>query len=138
LLVTMIVGRLFFIISLWWYILVFVFWLVITAIGSFNMSWNFHLSAINSHPTSSSKKIAITFDDGPNPDFTPVVLKLLEDYNAKATFFCIGKHAKKYPELLNSITTQGHLIGNHSYTHNYFIDFKDSESWIEEIRKTDI
>lgn len=101
------------------------------------MSWKLFLKAFTSKPHIKTKKIAITFDDGPNPDYTPKVLQLLSDYNAKASFFCIGKHVKKYPELLRQIHAEGHDIGNHSYTHSTTIDFKSTEGWLGELKKTD-
>lgn len=124
-------------VSFWWYVLLFLafFWVIL--IGSFSMSWDFFLIAITSNHNISEKKIAITFDDGPNSKFTSKVLQLLKDYDAKATFFCIGKHVKKYPELLKSITSEGHDIGNHSYSHSKMIDFKSTEEWLTELKQTD-
>lgn len=72
--------------------------------------------------TSSGKKIALTFDDGPNPPVTPSLLDLLERYSARATFFLIGKFVRKCPELTREISARGHLLGNHTYTHpNLFL-----------------
>ena len=64
-----------------------------------------------------SKTIYLTFDDGPTPEVTDWVLKTLEKYNAKATFFCIGKNVVENPELVKSIVQKGHTIGNHTYSH---------------------
>lgn len=64
-----------------------------------------------------SKKIYLTFDDGPIPEVTPWVLEQLANYNAKATFFCIGDNVKKHPEVYNSIISEGHAIGNHTEHH---------------------
>lgn len=64
-----------------------------------------------------SKEIFLTFDDGPIPEITPWVLKQLKEYNAKATFFCIGENIKKYPNIFKSIISNGHHIGNHTYNH---------------------
>lgn len=64
------------------------------------------------------KVVALTFDDGPNPDATPEVLNLLQKYEARATFFVLGMYAEKYPELIKSIQYQGHEIGSHGYSHN--------------------
>lgn len=124
-------------ISIWWYVLLFLssFWLLL--IGSFSMSWGFFCNAFTSNSNITAKKIAITFDDGPNQKFTPKVLQLLKDYDAKATFFCIGKHVKKYPELLKQIAADGHNIGNHSYSHSTTIDFKSTEAWLQELKDTD-
>jgi peptidoglycan/xylan/chitin deacetylase (PgdA/CDA1 family) len=67
--------------------------------------------------TSSSRKIALTFDDGPNPAVTPRLLELFDRYSARATFFLIGKFARACPQLVREISARGHLIGNHSDTH---------------------
>src|ERR1700681_3160824 len=67
--------------------------------------------------TASSQKIALTFDDGPNPAVTPRLLELFDRYSVRATFFLIGKFARACPELVKEICARGHLIGNHSDTH---------------------
>ncbi|MFV9483947.1 polysaccharide deacetylase family protein [Christiangramia sp. ASW11-125] len=61
--------------------------------------------------------IFLTFDDGPIPEITPWVLDLLEDYSAKATFFCIGENVEKHPEIFRSILEKKHTVGNHTYNH---------------------
>jgi peptidoglycan-N-acetylglucosamine deacetylase len=63
------------------------------------------------------KIIYLTFDDGPHPTITPFVLAELKKYNAKATFFCIGKNVLLYPEVCRSIITDGHQLGNHTHNH---------------------
>lgn len=63
------------------------------------------------------KVIYLTFDDGPHHDITIWVLEQLELYNAKGTFFCIGKNIEKNPDVFNEITKKGHTIGNHTYSH---------------------
>ena len=63
------------------------------------------------------KTLYVTFDDGPVPEITPWVLSLLKEYNAKATFFCIGENVKKYPDIFNQVLAEGHRIGNHTYNH---------------------
>ena len=63
------------------------------------------------------KAIYLTFDDGPHPLATPFVLDQLKQYNAKATFFCIGKNAEEHTELYKRITEDGHAVGNHTYNH---------------------
>jgi peptidoglycan/xylan/chitin deacetylase (PgdA/CDA1 family) len=62
-------------------------------------------------------EFALTFDDGPDPRFTPLLLELLKKYNAKATFFVVGANAERYPELIQRIHDEGHLIGIHNYVH---------------------
>jgi len=67
--------------------------------------------------TSSPRKLAITFDDGPNPSLTPKLLDLLEKYDAKSTFFLIGKFVRECPDLVRETAARGHLIANHTQTH---------------------
>jgi peptidoglycan/xylan/chitin deacetylase (PgdA/CDA1 family) len=62
-------------------------------------------------------EVYITFDDGPHPSTTPFVLETLSKFNAKATFFCIGKNVDRYPHLFQSILQEGHAVGNHTYSH---------------------
>ena len=63
------------------------------------------------------KVLYLTFDDGPHPSITPMVLSILEEYNAKATFFCVGDNVTKYPEIFNDIINKGHTVGNHTFNH---------------------
>ena len=63
------------------------------------------------------KKIYLTFDDGPHPVATSFVLEELKKYNAKATFFCIGKNVADYPFIYEQIIDEGHRVGNHTYNH---------------------
>ena len=63
------------------------------------------------------REIYLTFDDGPVPDITPWVLNTLSNYNAKATFFCIGKNVKNHPAIFQNIIDEGHTIGNHTFNH---------------------
>lgn len=81
------------------------------------------------------KKIALTFDDGPNKKVTPELLKLLKQNNIKATFFVMGQNAKRNSDLLKQEYEEGHLIANHSYTHINFAksNMKDVKS---ELSKT--
>lgn len=64
-----------------------------------------------------TEAVFLTFDDGPTQDVTPWVLDQLKKYNAKATFFCLGKNAEMNPDLFERIKADGHTIGNHSYSH---------------------
>jgi peptidoglycan/xylan/chitin deacetylase (PgdA/CDA1 family) len=59
----------------------------------------------------------LTFDDGPHPEITGSVLEQLKQANAKATFFCIGENAERYPQMLENILNEGHSLGNHTQTH---------------------
>lgn len=63
------------------------------------------------------KTVALTFDDGPHPQFTPQILAVLKKHNVKATFFVVGKMAKQYPGLVRAEVDAGHVVGNHTYDH---------------------
>ena len=65
----------------------------------------------------SDNRIALTFDDGPDPHITPLVLDILEEYNTVATFFVIGENAQKYTEVVQRIVKSGHQLANHSWSH---------------------
>jgi peptidoglycan/xylan/chitin deacetylase (PgdA/CDA1 family) len=73
-----------------------------------NLTWN-----MNRH----EKVLYLTFDDGPHPTATPFVLEQLQSYNAKATFFCIGKNVQKHAALYQQIIAAGHNVGNHTQQH---------------------
>lgn len=63
------------------------------------------------------REIALTFDDGPNPDATPRVLDVLAELGVKATFFVLGRHAEQWPLLVRRVEAEGHQLGNHGYFH---------------------
>ena len=85
-----------------------------------------------------TEKVAyLTFDDGPNPKITPVVLDILKEMDIKATFFVIGKQVKKYPDITKRAYEEGHYIANHSYSHNNEKLYKSSSSFEKELINTD-
>jgi peptidoglycan-N-acetylglucosamine deacetylase len=63
------------------------------------------------------RKVFLSFDDGPTPDVTPWVLDCLKQHKAKATFFCLGRNVDHNPEIFNQILSEGHSVGNHTYSH---------------------
>lgn len=81
------------------------------------------------------KKIALTFDDGPNADYTEELLAGLRERGVKATFFLLGEQAELYPEIVEDIYEDGHLIGNHSYEHVNLGQLSDAAA-IEQVDKT--
>jgi peptidoglycan-N-acetylglucosamine deacetylase len=81
------------------------------------------------------KLVALTFDDGPDPIFTPQILDALAKYDAKATFFVIGAEAEKYPEMIRREANEGHEIANHTYRH-HFRDHFQPNILKEELEKT--
>ena len=70
------------------------------------------------------KIIALSFDDGPNPPYTNKLLEILARHNVKATFFCPAKNLEKFPDLACSIVAAGHVLGNHSYSHQFSNNYK--------------
>jgi peptidoglycan/xylan/chitin deacetylase (PgdA/CDA1 family) len=76
------------------------------------------------------RQIYLTFDDGPTPEITDFVLECLAEYDAKATFFCIGKNVDAYPTIIQHIKTAGHSIGNHTMHHSnaWKMDFNAYEA----------
>lgn len=81
------------------------------------------------------KKVAITFDDGPNPNYTADLLNGLKERGVSATFFLLGAEVEKYPELVAQMYEDGHLIGTHSYQHVNLCNLTD-ETAIEQVVKT--
>lgn len=89
------------------------------------------------------KELFITFDDGPNPELTPEIVNILKQYNAKATFFCVGENVKKYPETYNLILKNGHVTGNHTFNHlkgwrTKIDDYLDNVELASEYIKSDL
>lgn len=107
------------------------------AINSARIKSNYHVRAYCNNPSLTKKKIALTFDDGPS-EITLEVLDVLKKYDIKATFFCIGKNIEKHPEIIERILSEGHQVGNHSYSHSRFFDFYNTKKILKELEKTDV
>lgn len=89
--------------------------------------------------TYGKEKIAyLTFDDGPTTSVTPKILDILKAENIQATFFVIGKSVEEHPEIVKRAYEEGHYIANHGYSHNNSVLYKNSESFVNEIKKTDL
>lgn len=82
------------------------------------------------------RALALTFDDGPDPVHTPKVLDILKENGVRATFFLIGKHVEKHPEIVRRMLDEGHEIGNHAYRHVKFASMP-LEDQLAEIHQTD-
>lgn len=121
----------------WWlYVLILLAFIGLTSWGSFDIRLNYFVKAYSSNPNEKSKKIALTFDDGPH-EMTEKVLDLLLQYNAKATFFCIGTQIEKHPTILQRVIDEGHTVGNHTLSHSKSFGFFSTLQVKEEIEKTD-
>lgn len=123
------------------------FLLFLTIFASYSIETGVYLKAFCRAKTK-QKIIALSFDDGPHPVLTPKVLDVLANHQIKAIFFLIGEFAEKYPEIVQRIINEGHLIGNHTYTHkgNFPIlgktrieeDLKKCESTLTKITNQEI
>ena len=80
--------------------------------------------------------VALSFDDGPHPEFTPQVLEILKRHDAKATFFLIGERALRYPEVVARIRAEGHEIGNHYFKNGTTLGHSDEE-FLGNLEKTE-
>jgi peptidoglycan/xylan/chitin deacetylase (PgdA/CDA1 family) len=100
------------------------------------VDWSPFRSQILFRRCDAQRAIALTFDDGPHPDHTPALLDLLAEHRARATFFLVGNRARGHPDLIRRIASEGHAIGNHSYSH---IDCSvlPYEKVLEELNETD-
>jgi len=127
--------HLFFGISLGWLALPSAAFLLLIVHGSAIIRSNFH-AQIYCHANISEKEIALSFDDGPNREYTPQVLSTLAQHNAPATFFVIGKNIRGNESVLKQIDAEGHSIGNHSYTHSFYVDFKSLQGFKNELNQT--
>jgi len=120
----------------WLLLILLVVGIGIIAWGAFNIKGNLFLTAIHKGDAT-NRQIALSFDDGPHPVYTPQVLALLNEYGTQATFFCIGKNIAQHPEIVQQIHAAGHVVGNHSFTHAHTIDFHGKANWLDELRQTD-
>ncbi|HHW70367.1 MAG TPA: polysaccharide deacetylase family protein [Clostridiales bacterium] len=91
----------------------------------------------SSEELGNKKIVYLTFDDGPSENVTPQVLDILEEEGVKATFFVIGSLAEKHEELIKREASEGHIIANHSYSHDYKTLYSNVDNFMAEIEKTD-
>ncbi|MCM1102656.1 MAG: polysaccharide deacetylase family protein [Clostridium sp.] len=83
------------------------------------------------------KKVALTFDDGPHPRYTARLLEGLRERDVRVTFFVLGQSAELYPDLIKEMAQDGHLIGNHTYSHIQLTS-RNGQQFVEELQKTDV
>lgn len=134
-LVGLLTGRFFFEIPGILFVLIAFLYIGIVVIGVFNIRWNFFLTSYN-NGSDLKKEVAITFDDGPNAKYTPALLDFLASENVRATFFCVGNNISNNNQLLKRMIKDGHIIGNHSYSHSSMFDFMLPSRMITEIGTT--
>ena len=89
----------------------------------------------HSHGPRGPQRVALSFDDGPHPDFTPRIAEALAKAGAHATFFCIGQFAEKHPEVARALVAKGHELGNHTYSHNTLGHMFSSLALTDDLRR---
>lgn len=120
-------------ISAWWYVLPVGVLLVSTGLGSFFIGLNFYFRSVNT--VKHQNAIALTFDDGPHPEYTRQIMSVLKKHNVKACFFCIGSRAEDQGLLLREMIAEGHILANHSYSHNNLFDLKTARKMTADIQR---
>ena len=123
-------------ISVWWYVLLAFVYSLVLFYGSYYVGSNFYIPVICSTNTS-EKQIAISFDDGPIEQFTPEILAVLREYQVPAAFFCIGHRVAGRENLMQQIHTEGHLLGNHSYSHHALFDLFSAAKMQADLKQMD-
>jgi peptidoglycan/xylan/chitin deacetylase (PgdA/CDA1 family) len=119
--------------SWWWVVAVVVVYLHLLVLGAIYIRWNFYFKSISKGQN--KQWISLTFDDGPAKE-TAAILDILKLYNVPAAFFAIGKHVVSQPGLVKRWHEEGHIIGNHSYSHGFNFDWQSAQKMREEIEST--
>jgi peptidoglycan-N-acetylglucosamine deacetylase len=115
-----------------WLLIVY---LAVLFCGSYFIRWGFFIKSICFHKTS-EKYLALSFDDGPDAKNTSRILDILKEKNTEAAFFCIGKKIEGQELLLKRMVREGHVIGNHSYSHHPLFDLFSSRKMLAELNAT--
>lgn len=93
------------------------------------------LPVVIEQPAKSQKRVCLTFDDGPSANLTPQVLDILAQQQVPATFFVIGCNAEREPDLIRRIVTEGHALGNHTYSHAYQEIYASPKAYLDSVRQ---
>ena len=121
-------------VSFWIFGVLIIAILVLLVYGSSNIQADFFTKSYHT-PAHSRDEIAITFDGGPT-EYTEDILDILKEFDAKATFFCIGNRIEKNQDILERMHNEGHSIGNHTYSHKNLFPFFKEKRMREELSKT--
>ncbi|MBO8137621.1 MAG: polysaccharide deacetylase family protein [Desulfotomaculum sp.] len=114
-------------------------WLIIRNITAFLaavITVTLVFAAVTAADTITHKRVLITFDDGPDPRYTPAILDVLAEHNIKAVFFVTGKACQEHPQIVKRIVKEGHVLGNHTYSH-FIIKGAKPSLIIKEVTMTD-
>jgi peptidoglycan/xylan/chitin deacetylase (PgdA/CDA1 family) len=123
-------------IGIWPYIFIIITLIGFLAYGSINISSDYYCRVL-CYANTDEKKIALTFDDGPDKTVTTAILDVLKRHDVSAAFFTIGHKAEENPSLIRKIDDEGHVVGSHSYSHHFFFDLFGSQKMIMELQKTE-
>lgn len=119
------------------YLLLLLMYSGIVFYGCYFVDSNFFLPVICS-ATTDQKIIAISFDDGPSNEHTPEILQMLKHQGVEAAFFCIGNRISGNEELFKQLIGEGHVIGNHSYSHHVWFDLFSAKKMLADLRMMDV
>lgn len=123
-------------VSLWAYVALAFVYLLILFYGCYYIGSNFFIQVVCSAETD-KKIIAITFDDGPDSVSTPQILNILQKHHVPAAFFCVGNRIAGKGTVLKQIHEQGHIIGNHSFSHHFWFDLFSSAKMLDDMTLMD-
>lgn len=118
------------------YPLLFVAWSLVVLWGCINVSSGFFIR-ITCKADTNKKEIAISFDDGPAENCTQQILSILKGEDVKATFFCIGNRITGNEAILKQVKDEGHIIGNHSYSHHFWFDMYSAKKMRDDLEQMD-
>ena len=120
---------------IWTLMAIAIGYLILFAIGVFCIGAQFFTRAV-CHGKPGEMRVALTFDDGPDPNATLAILELLSREKISAAFFCIGKNVDAHPEIAARLAAEGHLLGNHTYRHVWWTNFLRRPGLVDEIMGT--
>lgn len=123
-------------IPVYFYFVLLVIYSVVIFFGCINIQSNFFIKVICAS-TTVKKEIAISFDDGPSINYTPQILALLKKEGVRAAFFCIGSRIAGNEILVKKIIEEGHIIGNHTYSHHFWFDMFSSKNMLKDLKMMD-
>jgi len=121
---------------IYFYCLLLIAYSLIVFWGCINVSSNFFIPIICKADTDKNE-ISISFDDGPAENHTTEILQVLKSENVKATFFCIGNRIKGCENILQRINEEGHIIGNHSFSHHFWFDMYSAKKMQQDLKQMD-
>jgi peptidoglycan/xylan/chitin deacetylase (PgdA/CDA1 family) len=119
------------------YGLLLIVYLAVLFCGSYFIRWGFFFKSICFHKTS-EKVVSLSFDDGPDTKNTGRILDILKENKTEAVFFCIGKRIAGQEGLLNRMIEEGHIVGNHSYSHHPLFDLFSPRKMLAELNATSL